>query len=169
MKTVGLLSFFLFLSCAKQPVHPPVGRILLQKDLQISKDRSKSLNDLERTQIKDWISQQNEKYYPMSYGYWVDNESLVHNFKRKDFEKISYQYEIYDFDKVKLSEKPIVKRNVYFGKFEELKAVENALRHMKTNDETTLLVPSGLAFGTYGDNNKIPNDMPLIIKLKVTL
>jgi hypothetical protein len=28
-------------------------------------------------------------------------------------------------------------------------------------------VPSILAFGTYGNNDNIPNDMPLIIKLKV--
>ena len=52
-------------------------------------------------------------------------------------------------------------------KFEELKAVEDAVRYMKKGEQATLLVPSVLAFGTYGDDEKIPNDMPLIIKIKI--
>jgi len=48
-----------------------------------------------------------------------------------------------------------------------LKAIENALRYMKDGEEVTLLVPSSLAYGTFGDENKIDNDIPLIIKLKV--
>jgi len=38
---------------------------------------------------------------------------------------------------------------------------------MKKGEQATLLVPSVLAFGTYGDDEKIPNDMPLIIKIKI--
>ncbi len=57
--------------------------------------------------------------------------------------------------------------NAKFGHFEELSAVENALRYMKDGEEVTLLVPSALAYGTYGDEKKISNDIPLIIKLKV--
>ena len=37
-----------------------------------------------------------------------------------------------------------------------------------SNEEITLLVPSVLAYGTYGDGDQIPYDMPLIIKLKLT-
>jgi FKBP-type peptidyl-prolyl cis-trans isomerase len=48
-----------------------------------------------------------------------------------------------------------------------LKAVEDAVRFLNKGEEATLLVPSVLAFGTYGDDEKIPNDMPLIIKLKI--
>jgi FKBP-type peptidyl-prolyl cis-trans isomerase len=46
-----------------------------------------------------------------------------------------------------------------------LKAVENALRFIHDGEEVTLLVPSSLAYGTFGDE-KIDNDIPLIIKLK---
>lgn len=161
----GIILAFM-VACTKQPVYAPVGEILSKTDLNISQNRSKSLNDLERKQIQDWINQQDATFYPMTANYWTDNKALLTNDRRKDGEKVSYQYELYDFDNVKIYNHPKVSKDVYLGKFEEIKAVDNALRHMKVGEEATLLVPSILAFGAYGDNDKIPNDMPLIIKLK---
>ena len=76
-------------------------------------------------------------------------------------------YDLYDFNQEKLYEKPNQNIDAPLGKFEELKAVEDAVRYMKKGEQATLLVPSVLAFGTYGDDEKIPNDMPLIIKIKI--
>lgn len=167
MKKIFWFLPVIIFSCTKQPVHPPVGSVLSQKDLQVSKDRSRSLYELERKQITDWIAQQNKKYYVNGLGYWIDKD-LSQNLKRKDGERLSYQYEIYDFDLVKIYDEPKTAKDVYLGKFEDLKAVDDALRYLKPGEEATLLVPSLLAYGTYGDNDKIPNDMPLIIKLTVT-
>ena len=80
---------------------------------------------------------------------------------------VSYEYDLYDFNQEKLYEKPNQNIDASLGKFEELKAVEDAVRYMKKGEQATLLVPSVLAFGTYGDDEKIPNDMPLIIKIKI--
>lgn len=168
MKKVLIISGFVLLSCAQNTQsHPPVGGFLSEKDLNTSRNRAKNLNDTERDQIKEWISQQDEKFFPMSLNYWVNVENLQNNPFKKDGESISYQYEIFDFDQVKLLEEPKKRINVKFGHFEELKAVENALRYLNNGEEATLLVPSVLAFGTYGNNEKISNDMPLIIKIKV--
>ena len=158
----------MMIGCAQNnQAHPPVGGILSQEDLNVSKNRAKNLNQTERIQIQDWINHQNEKFYPMSLNYWVDIENLSQKNRKADGEEISYQYVLYDFDNVKLYDSPKKNLNVQFGKFEDLKAVEDALRYLEKNQEATLLVPSVLAFGTYGDNDKIPNDMPLIIKIKV--
>ena len=158
----------MIIGCAQNnQAHPPVGGILSQEDLNVSKNRAKNLNQTERIQIQDWINNQNEKFYPMSLNYWVDIENLSQKNRKADGEEISYQYFLYDFDNVKLYDSPKKNLNVQFGKFEDLKAVEDALRYLEKNQEATLLVPSVLAFGTYGDNDKIPNDMPLIIKIKV--
>ena len=158
----------MIIGCAQNnQAHPPVGGILSQEDLNISKNRAKNLNQTERIQIQDWINNQNEKFYPMSLNYWVNIENLSQKNRKADGEEISYQYVLYDFDNVKLYDSPKKNLNVQFGKFEDLKAVEDALRYLEKNQEATLLVPSVLAFGTYGDNDKIPNDMPLIIKIKV--
>lgn len=168
MQKIILLSSFLLLSCAQNTQsHPPVGGFLSETDLTASKNRAKSLNETERLQIQEWINNQEVKFYPMSINYWVNIENLLQNPKRKEGETISYEYDIFDFDGLKLTDQPKKRINVQFGHFEELKAVEDALRYLEKDQEATLLVPSVLAFGTYGDNDKIPNDMPLIIKIKV--
>ena len=168
MKKSILISFLFFISCAqKTQTHPPVGGFLSESDLNTSKNRTKNLNETERKQIQDWIANQQEKFYPMSLNYWVNIENLQQNPKKNDGETISYQYDLYAFDLVKLYDAPKKNINVQFGRFEELKAVEDALRYMEKGQEATILVPSVLAFGTYGDNDEIPNDMRLIIKIKV--
>ena len=167
MKRYLIISSVILCSCAKQNAHPPVGGALTENDLSVSQNRSKNLNLHERAQIQEWIKNQNEKFYPMGLNYWVNKENLEGNIKKMNGDMVSYQYDIYDFDKVKLYEKPVVNKGVVLGKFEELKAIDNALRYLESGDEVTLLVPSVLAFGTYGDNDKISYDMPLIIKLKV--
>lgn len=168
MQKIVLISTLMFIGCAqKQQAHPPVGGFLSEKDLAASKNRAKNLNLTERSQIEAWIAEQSEKFYPMSLNYWVNVESLAQNPRKGNGEVVSFEYEIYDFDMVKLSETPVKKVGVQFGKFEELEAVEEVLRYMEKGQSATLLVPSVLAFGTYGDNDKIPNDLPLIIKIKV--
>ncbi|MBU8882090.1 FKBP-type peptidyl-prolyl cis-trans isomerase [Kaistella sp. DKR-2] len=168
MKRIFLISSLVLIGCAQnQQTHPPVGGFLSEKDLTTSKNRAKNLNATERIQIQDWVNSQQEKFYPMSLNYWVNVENLRQNPKKNDGETVSYQYDMYDFDGVKLYETPKKNINVQLGHFEELKAVEDALRYLNKDQEATLLVPSVLAFGTYGDNEKIPNDMPLIIKIKI--
>ncbi len=168
MKKIILISLVLLIGCTKnnQP-HPPIGGFLSEGDLNTSKNRTKTLNEIERTQIQDWINNQSEKFYPTSSNYWINVENLHEKTPKKDGEEISYQYDIYDFDHVKLYDEPKKIEHVKFGKFEELKPVEDALRYLSKNQEATLLIPSSLAFGTYGDQNKISNDLPVIIKLKV--
>ena len=168
MKKAIVFLVFVVISCAKNTqVHPPVGGILTEKDLEVSKNRAKSLNLMERSQIQDWINHQNQKFYSTRLNYWINVEDFEQRTKKKDGDLVSYQYDLYDFNQEKLYDKPTKNIEVQLGKFDELKAVEDAVRFLNKGEEATLLVPSVLAFGTYGDDEKIPNDMPLIIKLKI--
>ncbi|WP_143885441.1 FKBP-type peptidyl-prolyl cis-trans isomerase [Chryseobacterium binzhouense] len=168
MRKIIFISLLSFIGCKRNnPVHPPVGGVLSQKDLDVSKNRSKNLNTIEREQINDWIKDQKTDYFPTQLNYWTDVPGFDKRERRQDETLISYSYDLYDFDQTKIYDKPISRNNARFGHFDELKAVENALRYMKEGEEITLLVPSSLAYGTYGDENKIDNDIPLIIKLKV--
>ncbi|WP_164467797.1 FKBP-type peptidyl-prolyl cis-trans isomerase [Epilithonimonas vandammei] len=136
-------------------------------ELEVSKKRSKDLNTLERAQIEDWIKEQKIRYYPMGMNYWVNIEGLENKPRKNNGEKVSYQYFIYDFDRVKLYETPVKNIDVEFGHFQEMDAVEDVIRYLNRGEEAEILVPSVLAYGTYGDSKKISNDMPLIIKVKV--
>lgn len=155
----------IIIGCTKPAVYPPVGGVLSKKDLEVSKSRAKNLNANERLLIEEWIKNQEEKFYPMSQNYWVNIENLNQRPRKKDGETVSYGYELYDFNMTKLYPELKKKQNVQLGRFEDLKAVEDVLRYLDKGQKATLLVPSVLAFGTYGDNDKIPNDMPIIIKI----
>ncbi len=168
MRYIFAIFSIVCLSCVQNTQsHPPVGGFLSEKDLATSKNRAKNLNLTERAQIQDWINNHSEAFYPMSLNYWVNLQDLNMRTRKVNGDTVSYQYDIYDFDLVKLYEEPTKNSKVQLGRFDEIKAVEDALRYLNTGEEAMLLIPSVLAFGTYGDNNKIPNDMPLIIKLKV--
>ncbi|WP_312994582.1 FKBP-type peptidyl-prolyl cis-trans isomerase [Chryseobacterium flavum] len=168
MKKIVFISVVSLFSCNRntQTAHPPVGGILSQKDLDVSKERMKNLNIIERGHIQEWIKVQPERYYPTQLNYWVTVEGFDQRDKRPDNSLISYSYDLYDFDQTKIYDQAVERRDAKFGHFDELKAVENALRFIKDGEEVTLLVPSSLAYGTYGDEKKIDNDIPLIIKLK---
>lgn len=162
-----ILPLLVAAACTEPAVHPPAGGTLKAKDYTVSKNRAKNLNAAERLQIEAWIRNKGRKFYPMTQNYWSDLPSLQGRAKQPDGKLLSYSYEIYDFSGAKIYTEPRHKENVQLGKFEDLKAVEDALRYLKKGEEATLLVPSVLGFGTYGDGDKIPNDVPLIIKLKV--
>lgn len=168
MKKLFYLSILIFLACTKQqPVTNAQEQFMSDSELEVSKKRSKDLNTLERAQIEDWIKEQKIRYYPMGMNYWVNIEGLENKPRKNNGEKVSYQYFIYDFDRVKLYETPVKNIDVEFGHFQEMDAVEDVIRYLNRGEEAEILVPSVLAYGTYGDSKKISNDMPLIIKVKV--
>ena len=167
MKNIVFIIGFLFVSCSKNAqVYTPVGG-MSNEEMGVSKNRAKQLNTMEREQIQEWISKQKEKFYPTQLNYWSSIENMEKRKKKQDGELVSFQYELYDFDSQKFYEKPKVHKNAPLGKFEELDAIEDAVRYLNPDEEVTLLVPSVLAYGTYGDGDQIPYDMPLIIKLKL--
>ncbi len=167
MKKYLVISTLLVLSCAKKsPVYEAGSATMSSNEIEVSKNRSKNLNIQERHQIENWIKNQDQKYYPMGMNYWVNVENLDKNYKKVDGEKTSYSYDIYDFDMVKLYTDAKINKDVVFGRFDELSPIEDALRYLDKDQNVILLLPSALAFGTYGDNNKIDTDMPIIIKLR---
>lgn len=167
MKKLLFIPVLALLGCSKNAqTHPPVGGVLSRNDLEVSRERMKNLNTRERSQIQEWISGQPAKFYPTQLNYWVSTEGFDQRQRRQDDTPISYSYELYDFDQTKIYDEPKERREARFGHFDELKAVEDALRFIRDGEEVTLLVPSALAYGTYGDEKKIDNDIPLIIKLK---
>ena len=167
MKNIVFIIGFLFVSCSKNAqVYTPVGG-MSNEEMGVSKNRAKQLNTMEREQIQEWISKQKEKFYPTQLNYWSSIEKMEQRKKKQDGESVSFQYELYDFDLQKFYEKPKVYKDAPLGKFEELDAIEDAVRYLNLDEEATLLVPSVLGYGTYGDGDQIPYDMPLIIKLKL--
>lgn len=162
----GCFLMCILVACSQSnQVYTPVSG-LSKEEMDTSKNRAKQLNTIERQQIEDWIKQQKTAFYPTSLNYWVDKPNFEQRTKKNNGEKVSYQYEIFDFNKEPFYSEPKIQKEIVLGKFQDLEAVENAVRFANEEEEITLLVPSVLAYGTYGDGDQIPHDMPLIIKLK---
>ncbi len=161
-----LLVLLVCLACKKQEAFAPIGGEKKVTDLDVSKERNKIRNAQERKFIEDWIVKSKQTFYSTSENYWssidFSNRKMINQAKL-----FSYEYELFDFNNEKIYPEKTIKDQVYPVKEREVLAVEDALIHMNKGEEATLLVPSVLAFGSKGDENKIPNDLPIIIKLKV--
>lgn len=165
---VSLCLMIFLLSCQqKETSFAPVGQQKHQKtDLQISMDRNRELNAFERQEIEKWIAKSGEKFYKMPLNYWVDIDDLDQRAKKSLSEKVSFAFYLYDFDEVLIYEKPISFRDIPIEKTPKLQAVKDVMKYLKIGEEAMLLVPSVLAYGTYGDDKKIEHDIPLMIKIK---
>lgn len=168
MKYITVIFLLILIGCSKHATsYAPAGAPLSQQDLLDSRERTRKLNLLEKNQIEEWIKSQPNKFFPTNLNYWIDVQDLHANLRKENSTVISYQYDIYDFDMKKLYNTPVQNKNVMFGRFEELKPVEDALRYLDSGQEATLLIPSSLGYGAVGDGDRIITDMPLIVKLKV--
>lgn len=161
-----LLVLLVCLACKKQEAFAPIGGEKKVTDLDVSKERNKIRNAQERKFIEDWIVKSKQTFFSTTENYWssidFSNRKMVNQAKL-----FSYEYELFDFNNEKIYPEKTTKDQVYPVKEREVLAVEDALMHMNKGEEAALLVPSVLAFGSKGDENKIPNDLPIIIKLKV--
>ena len=99
MKNIFYISILvLTAACAKQtPVQQPGELHLSESEMETSKNRTKDLNNLERTQIEDWIKFQEVKYYPMGMNYWVNIQNLDQQPRKNNGEIVSYSPLRYDF------------------------------------------------------------------------
>lgn len=136
-----------------------------EKDLDVSKKRVKGLNTDERTYIQQWIKASKTPYYPMPMNYWTSTPDLGKRLRLEDGKKVSYEYYLEDFSGNRIYSEISGKKAAVLGRFEDLDAVDDAVRYLNPNESTVLLVPSALAYGTYGDEKLIPHDFPLIIHL----
>lgn len=160
---VGLV--FTAFGCKDTPVYAPVGyNDKKNNELELSIQRNKTRNEEERKFIENWIKQNSkEKFYPSPMGYWANID--VFNRKPSDAQIYTYQFDLYDFNNTKIYEKSVYRQEVVPEQAEEIKPIQDIIKLMEGDKNITLLVPSSLAFGTSGDGNKIPNDLPIIIKL----
>lgn len=155
------------MACQKQVVYAPVGYSNQEKEnLDASIKINKNRNQQEREFIQNWLKQHPQKrFFNTKMNYWA---SIDFNLRGKNEEKpLSYEYFLYDMNETLIYQNPTMVEHKYPAEIHELVAVEDALQYMKKNEEVVLLVPSALAYGKNGDGDKIPNDLPLIIRLKL--
>src|SRR5690606_21530307 len=157
-----LLAFSCKTPEARKPVSVKTG-----SSIKESVARNIELYNQEKKQIEALIAKSpNEVYIASENGFWytyinkVENDSL----QTPDFaDIISFNYNVSRLDGSTIYSKENLKTRDYAMDQEELfKGLREGLKLMKASETIKFIFPSQMAYGYYGDDNKIGRNTPII-------
>ena len=168
-KLLSLLIFSLFIACqtneARRPIQYKTGSFL---DTSIA--TNKAINNHEYTLIENFISNSKENYIRSSYGFWYkyDIKNIKSEYTPKLGDRVYYSYWVKDLNGNWIySPKETQEKNYYVEEEEIFTGLREGLKLMKKGEKLTFIFPSQLAYGYYGDTDKIGADTPLIYNVIV--
>lgn len=167
MKTLlySLCIGILLLGCkspeARRPVSVNTGSFIKE-----SAERNKKLNLEERKQIEGLIKKQPEKNFIASEnGFWYHyNSKLEQDTITPQFgDRVEFIYNVSDLNGTQIYTENQLGLQSYVMDQEELfNGLREGLKLMKPSENVTFIFPSQIAYGYYGDENKIGTNVPLI-------
>ncbi len=166
---ICLLSVMVF-SCndpePRKPVSYSSGSYIKQ-----SVERNKKLNEEERERILEIISKNlDSNAIASEHGFWYSYEKqiLTDSIKPQFGDIVNYNHEILDLEgQVIYAQGELGNRNYRIDQEELFTGLREGLKLMKQGETVTFYFPSQIAYGYYGDENKIGTNVPL--KCIVTL
>ena len=168
-KLLSLQILSLFIACqtneAKRPIQYKTGSFL---DTSIA--TNKAINNQEYTLIETFISNSKENYISSSYGFWYkyDIKNIKSEYTPKFGDWVYYSYWVKDLNGNWIySPKETQEKNYYVEEEEIFTGLREGLKLMKKGEKITFIFPSQLAYGYYGDTDKIGADTPLIYQVTV--
>lgn len=133
--------------------------------------RNKAVQEKEENQIKEIIQKDTANIYIMSsYGFWYSYQKQNEDeHKTPDFgDLVKFKYSISTIDGTLIyAENEIGIREYYMDKEDIFTGLRLALKLMKAGETATFYLPSYMAFGYYGDNDKIGGNVPVKVKIQV--
>lgn len=134
--------------------------------LKESAERNKKLNALEKNKIESIIqSNPDREYIASKNGFWYFYTNKI------EVDTLQPQFgDILDFDfnvsNLEGNEIYATENRTYVMEKEELfTGLREGLKLMKPSEKVTFIFPSQIAFGYYGDDNKIGTNVPLICEV----
>ncbi|TYB70491.1 gliding motility-associated peptidyl-prolyl isomerase GldI [Bizionia gelidisalsuginis] len=152
---------------ARKPISVKTGSFINE-----SVQRNINLYNQEKEQIQAIISEfPNEEYISSENGFWytyinkVDNDSL----ETPDFgDIINFNYDVSRLDGSTIYSKENLKTRNYAMDQEELfKGLRTGLKLMKATETIKFIFPSQMAYGYYGDDNKIGRNLPIVCEVTI--
>lgn len=170
MKIHYLLILMMILVCsckspeARRPVTYSSGTFIKE-----SAARNKILFEKERQAIQKIIaSRTTDSFETSNNGFWYSYNTKIDSIAVKpDFGDIlSFDYDVKDLSgNVIYSKEELKTQNYIMDKEELFSGLREGLKLMKAGETVTFIFPSDLAFGYYGDENKIGTNIPLICEV----
>ena len=134
-----------------------------------STKRNKKLNENERLQIEALIDKASEKDFIASEnGFWYYyNTKIVEDTITPNFgDRVRFTYNVSDLKgNLIYSKKQIGLQDYLMDKEELFTGLREGLKLMKSSENITFIFPSQIAYGYYGDENKIGTNVPIICEV----
>ncbi|QYS88742.1 gliding motility-associated peptidyl-prolyl isomerase GldI [Flavobacterium davisii] len=164
--TLIILSMNLVTCCtqkqeARKPISHKTGEFMKQ-----SIDRNKKLNKNEEEIIINIIKKDTTHQYTSStkgYWYFYNIKNTTQQPKPTKGDLVFFNYEIKDIKGNIIYTQTELKPQTYkVDQQDFIKGLQDGIKLMQKGEQVTFLLPSHLAFGYHGDNNKIGTNQPLI-------
>ncbi len=138
------------------------------KFMEFSQDRNKQILNEDNELIENYIDSLDLNFKKTSYGFWISNSGETTPTMAKSGDVIRYEYEVSTFNnEVVYSEEENGPQTILMGRTDIPRGIQMALQMIEKGDSAIVLLPSFLAYGGYGDRNKIMGNKPLIFKIQM--
>lgn len=166
-----IFSLLVLFNCRKPEARKPIS-VKTGSFIKNSIERNKKLNAEETKAIQAIIeASPDKKFINSKHGFWYyyNTKNITDSLKTAQFgDEINYTYNVKDlkgntiYSKNELNAKTYImdKQEVFLGLRESLKL-------LKTGETATFIYPSQMAYGYYGDENKIGTNVPLICEITI--
>lgn len=165
--------FFMLISCVKEEVkNYPISYGNKNSFLEISKKNNKKILEYETQQIESYIQKRDTlEYKYLGDGYWMAKMDSTQNkniTSAIDNDEILYSYSIFGLnDDIIYTKEEIGNKKDILGKAFMFRGLYFALQKIKEGERVSLIFPSALAYGFFGDENKIKPLSPIVLDLKI--
>ena len=164
-----LFVLFVVVGCkpseARRPLQQNSGRFI-DTSVQINKAR----NNQEYTAIQKLVDAAKKPFLVSDYGFWYQftKKNETEGYTPQFGDQVLYSYGIKNLSKKWIYPTDESVKKTYFVAQEELIAgLREGLKLMKKGESATFIFPSQMAYGYYGDNDKIGTNTPLIYEVTV--
>lgn len=167
---LAILLLFSF-SCKSPEARKPVS-VKTGSSIKESVQRNIDLYKQEKEEIQEVIAKSpTENYIASENGFWytyinkVENDSL----ESPDFaDIINFNYDVSRLDgSIIYSKENLKTRNYAMDQEELFKGLRSGLKLMKVNETIKFIFPSQMAYGYYGDDNKIGRNTPIVCQVTI--
>lgn len=167
MKNLVFIAFIILVSCKSKVIQYPVNYDNdREKFMEFSQNLNKQILEEDNQLIENYIDSLGRKFTKTSYGFWISNSGNPTATTANTGDLVQFTSQISRFDnEIVYSEEETGTQSVLLGKTDIPRGVHIALQLIEKGDSATVLFPSFMVYGSFGDQNKIFGNEPLIYKI----
>lgn len=134
--------------------------------MEFSQNFNKQILEEDNELIENYIQNSGQNFTKTSYGFWISNSGEATETMAKSGDLVKFESEVLDFQNQTIySKSENGEQTVMLGRTDIPRGVHIALQLIEKGDSATVLFPSFMVYGSFGDQNKILGNEPLIYKI----